>query len=265
MKGLIIRSPWIDLILSGSKTWEMRTRPTSIRGRIALIKAGSGLIYGTAELTECLHALTFEQMRQTQSFHAIPESQLQSAVESRWTTPWVLRDIDKLESPIPYIHRKGAVTWVELADDILTGNIQQPGKIMKPKESTSIVRTTQLPAAPSRLEPQSQVTAWADIKLTAGNIRNGHIYLRSAVRLLPIDCIGGSNKDQAGASIRVRFEPGMLVESDIAGDKMILRSRAQVRDFFGRTGAMAGDCVRFGRIGDHDFVVTLRRATETST
>ncbi len=39
MKALVIRSPWIDLILAGSKTWEMRTKPTSIRGRVALIKA----------------------------------------------------------------------------------------------------------------------------------------------------------------------------------------------------------------------------------
>jgi hypothetical protein len=117
MKGLIIRSPWIDLILSGSKTWEMRTRPTSIRGPIALIKGGSGLIYGTAELAECLPALTREQMRQTQSFHAIPEDQLESAMGNRWTTPWVLRDIVRLESPKPYIHPKGAVTWVELPDE----------------------------------------------------------------------------------------------------------------------------------------------------
>lgn len=220
------------------------------------------MISGTAELAECLPALTPEQMRQTQNFHAIPEAQFESAMESRWTTPWVLRDIAKLESAIPYIHPMGAVTWVALPDGILTGNIQQVRKIMKPNEPARGAQTSPQPATPSPLKPQSQVTEWADIQLTAGNIRNGHFYLRSAERLLPNDCIGGSNKDQAAKSIRVQFEPGMLVESDIAGDKMILRSRAQVRDFFGRTGAKAGDCVRFGRIGDHDFVVTLRRATE---
>ncbi|MBD8246954.1 ASCH domain-containing protein [Xanthomonas campestris] len=42
MKGLVIDEPWISLILSGQKTWEMRSRATSIRGRIALIKKGSG-------------------------------------------------------------------------------------------------------------------------------------------------------------------------------------------------------------------------------
>lgn len=265
MKGLIIRTPWIDLILDGSKTWEMRTKPTSIRGRIALIKAGSGLIFGTAEFTECLPALTRKQMQQTLNFHAIPEAQLDKVMESRWTTPWVLRSITKLGSPIPYIHRKGAVTWVELPDDILTKNIQQVRKTIEPKLSVGFAQTSQPPATPPKLEPYRPVMEWADIHLSGGNIRNGHFSLRAAERLLPSDCIGGSSKAQAATNIRVRFEPGMLVESDIAGDKMILRSRAQTRDFFIRTGAKAGDCVRFGRVGNHDFVVTLRRATETST
>lgn len=262
MKGLVIRSPWIDLILAGAKTWEMRTRPTSIRGRIALIKAGSGAIYGTAELVECLPALTPERMRQTQNYHAIPESQIDIAMENRWTTPWVLRDIVPLDSPIPYVHPKGAVTWVELVD-ILTDNTQQAPKIMKPKQPGGIAPSSQQAATPSPLQSQRKVNDWVDIQLTAGNIRNGHFYLRTAERLLPSDCIGGSNKDQAAANIRVQFDPGMLLESDVAGDKMILRSRAQVRDFFGRTGAKAGDHLRFGRVGHHDFVVTLGRAIET--
>lgn len=41
----------------------MRTRTTSIRAPIALIKAGSGLIYGTAELVECKPALDLAHLR----------------------------------------------------------------------------------------------------------------------------------------------------------------------------------------------------------
>lgn len=262
MKALIIRSPWIDLILSGTKTWEMRTKPTSIRGRIALIKAKSGLIYGTAELVESLPALSLERLRETQAFHGIPEDQLESAMENRWTTPWVLRNVVRLDSPKPYTHPKGAVTWVVIPD-LLTENVSQVRKIIPPTEPADEVQTSQPLATPPRLVAQSKITEWADIQLSEGNIRNGHIYLRTAQRLLPCDCIGGSSKAQSATNIRVRFEPGMLAESDVAGDKMILRSRAQVRDFFERAGAKAGDFVRFGRVGDHDFVVTLRRATET--
>ena len=42
-KGLMIKSPWIDKILAGEKTWEIRGYTTETRGTIALIKSGSGL------------------------------------------------------------------------------------------------------------------------------------------------------------------------------------------------------------------------------
>lgn len=264
MKGLVIRSPWIDLILTGNKTWEMRTRPTSIRGRIALIKAGSGLIVGTAELVECLPALTHERMTETQHYHAIPEAQIEGAMKNSWTTPWVLDDVVRMESPLPYVHPSGAVTWVELPELPITISRREVKAEMNTKNNSEKPQT-----APQRITPMPksvllQTAAWVDIKLTEGNIRNGHFYLRAAEHLLPADCFGGSSKAQAGTSIRVRFEPGSMVETDIASDKMILRSRGQVRDFFERSGAKAGDCVRFNRTGTHDFVVTLERATDTA-
>lgn len=39
---------------------------------------------------------------------------------------------------------------------------------------------------------------------------------------------------------------------------MILRARAQVRDFFERSGSRAGDTLRFMRVGEREFLV--RRA-----
>ena len=94
-----------------------------------------------------------------------------------------------------------------------------------------------------------------DIRLTEGNLRNNHFYLRTAESLLPSDCIGGPNKSDLGRAIRVTFEPGPSIECDIAGDKMILRARAQVRDFFERSGSRAGDTLRFMRVGEREFLV----------
>ena len=51
MHGLIIREPWIGYILSGAKTWEMRTTPTLRRERIGLIRKGTGLVIGVAAAT----------------------------------------------------------------------------------------------------------------------------------------------------------------------------------------------------------------------
>src|SRR5947209_18338036 len=50
VKALIIREPWIGHILSGAKTWEMRTSKTSLRGRIGLIRKGSGVVVGVADI-----------------------------------------------------------------------------------------------------------------------------------------------------------------------------------------------------------------------
>jgi hypothetical protein len=39
LRGLIIRSPWIELIVSGRKVWELRPANCRLRGSIALIRA----------------------------------------------------------------------------------------------------------------------------------------------------------------------------------------------------------------------------------
>ena len=44
MKGLIIREPWIGMILDGSKKWELRTQHTTTGGEIALIRKSTGQI-----------------------------------------------------------------------------------------------------------------------------------------------------------------------------------------------------------------------------
>ena len=57
MRGLLIKQPWIDLILDGAKTWELRGSRPSIRGPFALI-AFLHSPRGTAS-TEPLKAITF--------------------------------------------------------------------------------------------------------------------------------------------------------------------------------------------------------------
>jgi hypothetical protein len=48
-----------------------------------------------------------------------------------------------------------------------------------------------------------------------------------------------------------------MVETDIAGDKMIFRERAAVRDFFERAGASEDDQVSILPLGPREFLVTL--------
>ena len=64
MKALSIRHPWVDLILAGAKTIEIRTWATRYRGRLLLhASAGYGIserdasarLVGIANLVDCRH------------------------------------------------------------------------------------------------------------------------------------------------------------------------------------------------------------------
>jgi hypothetical protein len=114
MKGLIIREPWIDLILNGQKTWELRTQPTSIRGQIALIRAGSRQIDGIASLVDVLPALSLSDLADSFEFHRIPADRREAIIEAGWLTPWVLLDARRFSTPVPFTRPSGPVTWVDL-------------------------------------------------------------------------------------------------------------------------------------------------------
>ncbi len=91
-------------------------------------------------------------------------------------------------------------------------------------------------------------------------IRNGSLSVRRALRLLPDDAVGGPNRHATAAgSVTVVFEPGETVETDVAGDKMLLRCRGAVSDFFARSAAVPGDLVRMRRDGARTLRVRIAR------
>lgn len=131
MRGLVIREPWIGLILHGKKTWEMRPKPTRVRGRIALIRAGSGLIVGTANLVASECALTKQNYMRFRDRHFIPEAMLDEVIENRWVYPWVLDDVHALTAALPYRHPSGAVTFLNLEPSV-AAMLDPSGPLMAP-------------------------------------------------------------------------------------------------------------------------------------
>jgi hypothetical protein len=112
--GLIIDEPWISMILNGEKTWEMRTTSTRKRGRIALIRKGSGQVVGTANLVESLGPLTRQQTLDSVDRHGVPADVIRTGSVDSWVYPWVLADVARLDPPVAYDHPPGAVIWVTL-------------------------------------------------------------------------------------------------------------------------------------------------------
>lgn len=109
MKGLIIKQPWIDLIFDEHKDYELRSRNTWMRGRIALIRQGSGFIDGSATLVDCVGPLTDDELDALYNRHKVP-----SGHYGKWRYAWVLKDAKRYDKPIPYNHPQGAVIWVNL-------------------------------------------------------------------------------------------------------------------------------------------------------
>jgi DNA polymerase III epsilon subunit-like protein len=97
--------------------------------------------------------------------------------------------------------------------------------------------------------------------LTAGNIKNNHIYLREFFTAFPKEVIGGSNAATAARqTITVEWGGGCTAVTDLDGDKKFFRKRGWVREFFARTRAAAGDTVLVEQLGLYNYKVTVQRA-----
>ena len=116
MKGLLIKSPWIDLILEGKKTWEIRGTNTKIRGPVALIKSGSGKVFGEVTIIDSKE-LNLEDYQTSECFHCVKST---GAIQLPYkkTYAWVLDKPKVYKQAIPYKHPLGAIIWVNLSDSI---------------------------------------------------------------------------------------------------------------------------------------------------
>ena len=112
MKALIIKQPWIDYILEGKKSWEIRGGRTYIRDKIELIQSGSGLVVGSCELIDCKE-LTLEDYKNNVDKHNIHDIDL---LPYKRTYAWVITNAKRYETPGQYKHPNGAIIWVNLQE-----------------------------------------------------------------------------------------------------------------------------------------------------
>ncbi|EJG2035861.1 hypothetical protein [Vibrio parahaemolyticus] len=85
-KGLIIKRPWVNLILDG-------------------------LIVGLANLTDSLGPLSKDKLIAAYDKHKVDYAAMPELL--KWCNPWVLENAHRIE-PVPYQHKSGAVTWVNI-------------------------------------------------------------------------------------------------------------------------------------------------------
>lgn len=265
-QGLIIADPWIGHILEGGKDWEMRSQATSHRGWFGLIRKGSAQVIGLAKLTECGLPLTPDEMIVSHNHHRIPESMIRSGAVSRWVIPWKLGDVRRLDQPIPYEHKSGAVTWVLFSEEVavrLANALEASSHIPEINETQATRRiaddfiasisdlptievqtNTREPKVPSGPLTETPGVLLGRTKVTGGNIRNSHFYIREFLDRFPADTIGGRNKKEAAArEIIIDWGGPSPVITDIDRTKGMFRKRAWVGKFFEASAAREGDTI----------------------
>lgn len=118
MNGLLIKEEWLEKILRGEKTWEIRGARTKIRSPIALIKSKSGHIFGTCNVIDVVGPLSKAELERTVGKHRIPLADLRKGLRYEKPYAWVLDSVKPLKKPVPYKHPSGAQMWVKLPDSL---------------------------------------------------------------------------------------------------------------------------------------------------
>ena len=115
-RGLLIRTPHIDRIFAGRKTWEIRGSRTSVTGPIGLIRSGSGQVVGTCEVVGVIGPLTLADLKKNARKAGFTAGEIAGLRRLRYpqTFAWVLRNAKPLKNLRSYNHPSGAVRWVKV-------------------------------------------------------------------------------------------------------------------------------------------------------
>jgi len=110
--GLLLHRKWLDLILSGQKTWELRGQSTTKRGVVALIQCGSSHVFGEVTITDARQVSPLDLFDNVDK-HCVSDL---SIIQYQQVFAWILRDAKRYKDPRYYNHRRGAVNWVDLSE-----------------------------------------------------------------------------------------------------------------------------------------------------
>lgn len=113
--GLFVREPFAERIISGRKTWEIRTQPTARRGRIGIL-SDRGLV-GTVELHDVLGPFGIVDLIDHVDKHRAPLRLLEAYARGRSLYAWVLRNPLRCDPPRLLPRRRGPVVWFRLHPD----------------------------------------------------------------------------------------------------------------------------------------------------
>lgn len=118
MDGLIIKKKWLDLIISGKKTIEIRGSNTKKQGeKIYLLESRTNKVKATCVI-RATYPISCSDWSEEREKHCIDISY--ADLKKRYKSPyaWVLEDVQPIEDIWYYEHPQGAVIWVKNVDTV---------------------------------------------------------------------------------------------------------------------------------------------------
>ena len=116
-RGLIVKAPWVKALAEGRKRWELRNRPSDVRGPVAILEGGTCQVVGVMEIVDCIGPLDAKALRLAARRGLILPEEIHDADQVPQYA-WVVGSAHALEDPLPYRHPRGAVVWVKLDEEL---------------------------------------------------------------------------------------------------------------------------------------------------
>ena len=151
--ALTIKKEWLDLVLAGTKTWEIRGKSTERRGFIHFAESGSGQLRGRAQLVGC-RQLNRRKFMKYQHKHQVPNAEMVT-YKNIWA--WILEDAEPYEMPFDYSHTQGAVIFVKVRKPMGPGNRGTANASTKKRKAAAAAGKRQSRGLTATFLPPSQV------------------------------------------------------------------------------------------------------------
>ncbi len=114
--ALIVKKKWLDLILSGTKTWEIRRgRCTKNLGRIYFVESGTGNVVGYANFKDNIGPLSVAEFNHGTKRSCVDKVTSKTKLPyGDKTFAWVMEGARRLRSPIRIKIKPGTVIWTSV-------------------------------------------------------------------------------------------------------------------------------------------------------
>ena len=114
--ALILKKDWLDMILCGRKTWEIRSMRTTKRERVALALSGTSLLLGDVEIVDCIK-LDAAAFNANMAKHGVsPHRHAEVVGDYKQIFAWEVARPRRYSSPVSYAKKQGPITFVNLED-----------------------------------------------------------------------------------------------------------------------------------------------------